>query len=257
MPRRAFHSTAVTRDDIKKDAAASKQAPKPAESRNVFAPESPAQEKSQEHFYDRIHLPQFHRPTKEELLAAATGFWSRLRVRFKWATIKSVRPYNMDEIFGFFSWILVGHLVWIILGTTTFVSLAILAINTIFAQETLAGWIGNYLTKSSGVKVVFESAIVPKWSDGVITFKNVFVSRRPGGNSKSSVTKGSPEAAAIEAAREQIPDEEQNYTQFDVNIGDVSVTLSFSKWWNSKGLLKDVSVNHIRGVIDRTPRPLG
>ncbi|RMZ80721.1 hypothetical protein DV738_g2579, partial [Chaetothyriales sp. CBS 135597] len=207
---------------------------------------------SHDYFYDRLHLPQFHRPTKEELLAAATGFWSRLRVRFKWATIKSVRPYNLDEIFGFFSWIFLGHLVWIILGTTTFVSLAILAINTVFAQETLARWVGNYLTQSSGVQVVFESAIVPKWSDGVITFKNVFVSRRPGVSSKSSVTKGSPEHAALTAARERIPDQDQNYTQFDVNIGEVNVTLSFSKWWNSKGLLKDVSINHIRGVIDRT-----
>ena len=38
---------------------------------------------------------------------------------------------------------------------------------------------GNYLTKSSGVKIVFESAIVPTWGSGVITFNNVFVSRRP------------------------------------------------------------------------------
>jgi len=197
-------------------------------------------------------MPQFHRPTKEELLAAATGFWSRLKVRFKWLTIKSVRPFNMDEIFGFFSWILLGHVVWIIVGTTTFVSLAILAINTVFAQETLAGWVGNYLTKSSGVKVVFESAIVPKWSDGVITFKNVFVSRRPG-SQKASVTKGSPEEAAANASLEEpIPPEDQNYTQFDVNIGEVNVTLSFGKWWNSRGPLQNVEVKHVRGVIDRT-----
>ena len=49
---------------------------------------------------------RFHRPTKEELLAAATGFWSRLRVRFKWFSIRSVRPFNMDDISAFFSWIL-------------------------------------------------------------------------------------------------------------------------------------------------------
>ncbi|RMZ91584.1 hypothetical protein DV736_g1170, partial [Chaetothyriales sp. CBS 134916] len=241
IPRRAFHT-------------ASRQHPSSAPP-GPSAPPAPASrpaEKSADHFYDRLHLPQFHRPTKEELLSAATGFWSRLRVRFKWATIKSVRPYNLDEIFGFFSWIFLGHLVWIILGTTTFVSLAILAINTVFAQETLARWVGNYLTQSSGVQVVFESAIVPKWSDGVITFKNVFVSQRPGASSKSSVTKGSPEHAALAAACDHIPEQDQNYTQFDVNIGEVNVTLSFSKWWNSKGLLKDVSVNHIRGVIDRT-----
>lgn len=75
-----------------------------------------------------------HRPTREELLAAATGFWSRLKVRFKWFSIRSVRPFNMDEIGAFFSWILLGHVVWVIVGTTTFFSLLILAINTVFAQ---------------------------------------------------------------------------------------------------------------------------
>jgi distribution and morphology protein 31 len=198
-------------------------------------------------------MPQFHRPTKEELMAAATGFWSRMRVRLKWSTIRSIRPYNMDEITGFLSWIFIGHLLWLVIGTTTFVSLAILAINTIFAQETLAGWIANYLTKSSGMKVVFESAVVPKWGDGVITFKNVFVSRRPGQNKKAGVTKGSAEAAAIAAAAQKDGEEEDtNYTQFDVIIGEVNVTLSFRKWWNSKGLLQNVEVKHVRGVVDRT-----
>ena len=77
---------------------------------------------------------RFHRPTKDELLAAATGFWSRLRIRFKWFSIRSLRPFNMDDISAFFSWILVGHVIWILVGTTTFFSLVIFAINTVFAQ---------------------------------------------------------------------------------------------------------------------------
>ena len=204
-------------------------------------------------FYDRLHLPHFHRPTREELLGAATGFWSRMRIRFKWSTIRSVRPFNMDEITGFMTWILMGHILWLVIGTTTFVSLAILAINTVFAQETLAGWVGNYLTKSSGLKVVFESAVVPRWGNGVIQFKNVFVSRRPGKQTKTGVTKGSAEAAAIAAAGEdEVPPEDQNYTQFDITLGEVNVTLSFRKWWNGKGLLQNVEVKHVRGVVDRT-----
>ncbi|KAI9704216.1 MAG: Mitochondrial distribution and morphology protein 31, mitochondrial precursor [Candelina mexicana] len=214
------------------------------------------------------HIPQIHRPSKEELLAAATGFWSRLKVRFKWFSIRSARPFNMDEIGAFFSWFVVGHVIWILVGTTTFFSLAILTINTVFAQETLARWIGNYLTKSSGVKVVFESAIVPKWGDGVITFKNVFVSRRPG-QGKSRVIKGSQvsAAAAAAAAAERAKEagdirepafsgvegeEDSNYTQFDLSIDTVNVTLSFAKWFNSKGLLRDVEVKGVRGEIDRT-----
>lgn len=130
--------------------------------------------------------------------------------------------------------------------------------------ETLAGWIGNYLTKSSGVKVVFESAIVPKWRDGVITFKNVFVSRRPG-QGTGHVSKGSSKTAAAAAAAAALSDqpsrdtsghvsedeEDTNYTQFDLSIDSVNVTLSFTKWINGKGLLRDVEVKGIRGVVDR------
>ncbi|KAH8911073.1 hypothetical protein BR93DRAFT_314725 [Coniochaeta sp. PMI_546] len=204
----------------------------------------------------KMHMP--HRPTKEELLSAASGFWERLKVRFKWFSIRSMRPWNADEWGAFVSWFLFGHLVWILVGTTTFFSLVILTINTVFAQETLAKWIGDYLTKSAGLTVVFESAIVPKWGDGVITFRNVFVSRRPG-QAKSTVTKGSSGAAAEAAAlrksdQDTAADEvdDGNYTQFDVTISTVNVTLSFLKWWNGKGLLKDVEVKGVRGVVDRT-----
>ncbi|KAK4247945.1 mitochondrial distribution and morphology proteins-domain-containing protein [Corynascus novoguineensis] len=206
-----------------------------------------------------LHLPKMpHRPTKEELLAAASGFGQRLKVRFKWFSIRSMRPWNADEWGAFLSWFLFGHLVWILVGTTTFFSLVILTINTVFAQETLAKWVGDYLTQSAGLTVVFESAIVPKWKDNVITFRNVFVSRRPG-QGRSTVTKGSSNAAAeAAAARKAGPetsseeDDVGNYTQFDVTIDTVNVTLSFIKWWNGKGLLKDVEVKGVRGVVDRT-----
>lgn len=125
--------------------------------------------------------------------------------------------------------------------------------------ETLARWIGDYLTHSSGIKVVFESAVVPKWKDGVITFNNVFISRRPG-HGKAKVIKGSPISAAAAAAavrhsdpENRIEDEEDtNFTQFDLTIGTINVTLSFVKWWNGKGLLRDVEVKGVRGVVDRT-----
>jgi distribution and morphology protein 31 len=220
---------------------------------------APAAAGGKHHLLD--HLPHLHRPTKEELLAAATGFWQRLGVRFKWFSIRSARPFRIDEIFAFLSWIFWGHVLWVVIGTTTFFSLLILALNTVFAQETLAGRVGEYLTKSSGLKVVFESAIVPTWKDGVITFRNVFVSRRPGKTRtrERAVSKGSStEAAAAAAAATQVakdeydPDEDTNYTQFDVTIDTVNVTLSFTKWFNGKGLLQDVEVRGVRGVVDRT-----
>ncbi|KAG9196617.1 hypothetical protein G6011_01738 [Alternaria panax] len=216
---------------------------------------------------DRLphHLPHIYRPSKAELLEAASGFWSRIKIHFKWLTIRSTRPFNADEIYALFSWIIAAHFLWIVLGTTTFFMLTIFLVNTAFSQETIAKFIGNYLTKSSGIKVVFETAVVPKWGDGVISFRNVFVSRRPG-QGKGKVSKGSQTemAAAVATIAHQDkdaqdgveekaePEEDTNYTQFDISIDTVNVTLSFSKWFNGKGLLKDVEIKGIRGVVDRT-----
>ncbi|KAK6528997.1 Mitochondrial distribution and morphology protein 31, mitochondrial precursor [Orbilia ellipsospora] len=206
-------------------------------------------------------LPQIHRPTKEELLAAASSAWDRLRIRFKWLTIRQIRPFNIDEISAFFSWIILGNLAWIILGTTTFFSIGIWLVNTVFAQEYLAKQVGNYLTQEMGMKVVFESAIVPRWKDGCISFKNVFVSRRPGVLKGASIEKGSSSVAAAAAAAAAFseshggtPNEEDdgNYTQFDLTVDTVNVTISLAKWMNGRGLLVDVDMKGVRGVVDRT-----
>ncbi len=222
---------------------------------------------SSKHLLDRLPhtLPHLYRPTKAELLEAASGFWERIKIHFKWITIRSARPFNADEIYALFSWVLAAHVLWVVLGTTTFFMLFVFLVNTAFSQETLGKWIGNYLTQSSGIKVVFETAVVPKWKDGVISFRNVFVSQRPG-QGHGKVIKGSQtqmaEAAAILAQQEKDaqggvaetpePEEDTNYTQFDISIDTVNVTLSFSKWFNGKGLLKDVEIKGIRGVVDRT-----
>ncbi|KAF4999514.1 hypothetical protein FGRMN_2383 [Fusarium graminum] len=251
-----------TKEDLKKVKAstlneptkdASNQTIPPGEKKPAAADPEPVS------YMSYLHLPRMpHRPTKEELLEAASGFWQRLKVRLKWVSIRSMRPWNIDEWGAFVSWFLFGHLAWIIVGTTTFFSLIILSINTVVAQETLARWVGDYLTQSAGVTVVFESAIVPKWRDNVISFRNVFVSRRPGQGNVSSVSKGSSDAAAEAAAGrkadlgEASEVDDGNYTQFDVSLSTVNVTLSFLNWWNGRGLLKDVEIKGVRGVIDRT-----
>lgn len=121
-------TTSQPKSDHSKPAVASKPAAKPTEA-------DPAQQ--QNYLTNYFHLPNVHlphRPTKEEFLAATTGFWERLKVRFKWFSIRSMRPWNTDEWGAFLSFFLFGHLVWILVGTTTFMSLVILSINTVFAQ---------------------------------------------------------------------------------------------------------------------------
>lgn len=97
------------------------------------------------------------------------------------------------------------------------------------------------------------------------------MSRRPGAvkGNRSSVQKGSSATAAAAAAAAVYADdasgrdntarlshmtdeeEDSNYTQFDLTVEEVNVTLSVAKWMNGKGLLKDVDVKGVRGVIDQ------
>ena len=108
-------------------------AAKPKESDPTTEPD--ASSNSYLHLPHLPHMPKMpHRPTKEELLAAASGFWSRLKVRFKWFSIRSTRPWNVDDWSAFVSWFVLGNIVWILVGTTTFFSLVILSINTVVAQ---------------------------------------------------------------------------------------------------------------------------
>lgn len=112
-----------------------KNAPGKREATQPTDPAHPDHESITSSMSKYFHIPHMpHRPTKEELLAAANGFFERLKVRFKWVSIRSMRPWNADEWGAFVSWFILSHLVWILVGTTTFFSLLIFSINTVFAQ---------------------------------------------------------------------------------------------------------------------------
>lgn len=70
-------------------------------------------------FFRRLamSLPHPHRPTRDEFLSIATGFWQRLKIRFKWFTIKSFRKFNADDISAFVTWFLMSQTLWIFVGT--------------------------------------------------------------------------------------------------------------------------------------------
>jgi distribution and morphology protein 31 len=170
----------------------------------------------------------------------------------------------MDDISAFVSVYLLSHAFLLIAGTTTFFLLVIATINTVGAQEYFARVVGRYLTKESGMIVVFESAIVPKWQGGTIRFERVFVSRRLAGSRGNYVRKGSSTTAAAAAAAAATAaeneremdvqvDDDGNYTQFDLTIESVDVTLSFVKWMNGKGLLENVEMRGVRGVVGIIP----
>ncbi|EJD52750.1 hypothetical protein AURDEDRAFT_82446 [Auricularia subglabra TFB-10046 SS5] len=177
-------------------------------------------------------FPYAHRPSRDELLSVATNTWQRLRIRFKWFAVRSFRPFNVDDWSAFFSWFLVGQTVWILVGTTTFCMVVIATINSLSLQSNVAQAISNYLTKETGVTVVFESAVVPKWKDSRISFKNVYVSRRPSKDASGA--------------------QDDNMSMFDLDIASIDVTLSLWRWLDGKGIVTDCVIKGVRGVLDRT-----
>ncbi|TYJ56793.1 hypothetical protein B9479_002563 [Cryptococcus floricola] len=209
-----------------------------------------------------------HRPSKEQLLDAANGWWQRMRIRLKWFTIRGWRRFNTDDMSAFASWFLVGNTVWILVGTTTFVSVIFALANSLSLAEYLARWLSDYMTANTGVTVIFESAIVPKWGSSLITFRNVYVSQRssqsepasPSTKKKIKAATAKPpvpipflsSALAPEAYLAAPPaPPEDNYTMYDINIDQVEVSLSLMRWLDGKGLVKDVNIKGLRGVVDR------
>ncbi|KAG7192246.1 Mitochondrial distribution and morphology protein 31, mitochondrial precursor [Scheffersomyces spartinae] len=196
---------------------------------------------------DRVHR---NRIIRDHLLLTTNNIFSRIRIQWKWLVKKSNNPFNTDDYSAMFSWLMMGNALLIILGTTTFFSMIIFTLNTVFAQEFVAQKLGEFITKNSNLTVTFEEAIVPTWSDGKISFRKCSCSRRPR-KIKTFVKKS--QAEAIADTEEQVEEfDDGNYTQFDLTIEEVSITLSFRKWLAGTGIIKTMEMRGMRGVVDRT-----
>ncbi|KAJ1304550.1 hypothetical protein OPQ81_005691 [Rhizoctonia solani] len=229
-----------------------------------------------------LSLPHVNQPTKQDFLQAATSMWQRMRIRFKWFAIKSFRKFNADDISAFLSWFLVGQTLWILVGTTTFFSVVFAVLNSLSLQEYVARSISDYLTSETGIHIVFESAVVPKWKDSRISFRNVYISRRPNSQAEEALPRDAGQRAAARLLAGHHPayhdiayhDDEETHgvatggmnvsdaggpteteddgcTTFDLEIDSVDVTLSFARWLEGRGLIKDATVKGVRGVVDR------
>ncbi|KAJ6625750.1 mitochondrial distribution and morphology proteins-domain-containing protein [Mycena sp. CBHHK59/15] len=218
-------------------------------------------------FFRRLamSLPHLPRHSRDDFLKAATGFWAHARIRFKWFTIRSFRRFDADDMSAFITWFVMSQTLWIFVGTTTFFSVIFATANSLQLQHYIARAISDYLTSETGVTIIFESAIVPKWKDSRISFKNVFISRRPRSApllprkpTKEGFAAGGYDISghpAYHDADEPPPqnetDEDTNYTMFDLNVDSVDVTLSLWRWLDGKGLIEDAVVKGVRGTLDR------
>ena len=131
--------------------------------------------------------------------------------------------------------------------------------------ESVAHALSDYLTAETGVKIIFESAIVPKWKDSRISFKNVYVVRRP--TAVRDKRQDEVQATAIgydisnhplvhwggeeeeESQTLDLSEEDTNHTQFDLTIDSIDVTLSLWRWLDGRGLVEDAVIKGVRGVL--------
>ncbi|KAI7904563.1 mitochondrial distribution and morphology protein family 31/32 [Cokeromyces recurvatus] len=184
--------------------------------------------------------------------------------------MRQIRPWTLNDATAMFSWLFLGHTVWLMVGTTSFVSLILWLANSLQFQEWIAYRIGKYLTSATGATVVFDSAILPNWKDGKIRFNNVRIYRMP----RSERKKFQRRAALLSTDEEIAPlpingdlndplagvefeeDEKDNevlrkWMWYDLVIDRVEVTLSLMRWMDGKGLVQSADIQGVRGVIDR------
>lgn len=124
--------------------------------------------------------------------------------------------------------------------------------------------------------------MVPKWKDSRISFRNVYVSRRPNVKGGAALPGDAGQRAAArllaghhpayhdisyhededhhgvvtESSGDHIPEENHadagdGWTMFDLDIDSVDVTLSFARWLDGKGLIKNATVKGVRGVVGK------
>ncbi|KAK7692490.1 hypothetical protein QCA50_004115 [Cerrena zonata] len=180
-----------------------------------------------------MSLPHLHRPTRDDLLNAAEG-------------ILVSSTYNADDISAFLTWLVLSQTLWLFIGTTTFFSAVFALVNSLRLQEYVARAISDHLTAETGITIIFESAIVPKWKDSRISFKNL----------QATISVTTPSYHALEEDEDydheaDRSDEDTNYSMFDLSVDSIDVTLSLARWLDGKGIVTDAVIKGVRGVLDR------
>ncbi|KAL7747731.1 Mitochondrial distribution and morphology protein 31, mitochondrial precursor [Sorochytrium milnesiophthora] len=182
-----------------------------------------------------------------------------LRTRLRAALTRTHRPWTLDDLLAMFSWLFVGNALFILLGTTTAVSVALWVANSLNFHDLVAYAIGKYLTQSTGTTVIFDAAILPNWKDGKISLANVSVSRKLALDESRltphpyyeddllPVAHAEPESLPPTASLRQA----NNFTKYDITIKSIDITLSLVHWLDGKGLIKDAIVKGVRGTVDR------
>ncbi|CDK29208.1 unnamed protein product [Kuraishia capsulata CBS 1993] len=170
-----------------------------------------------------------NRNSRDQMIAQGSNFIQRIYYRMKWVLLRQNRPFNVDEISAFISWVLMGHFAWIAIGTTTFFGLIFYALNSIFDNND--GLKDNRLAQSllkrlisfdTNLNITFnDDTFKSSWKNGMICLDDLKVTA-------------------------QLPS-----TKFDVTLDTLRLNLSFRKWSEGRGLIHDVELIGLRGDVTR------
>ncbi|KAJ3337273.1 Mitochondrial distribution and morphology protein 31, mitochondrial precursor [Gonapodya sp. JEL0774] len=229
-----------------------------------------------------------HPPKMADLVKAAQGFWPRLKLRVRMVLLGHTwRAWRADDILAVISLMVFSQFFFILVATTTFISLILMVINSLPFQDMISRLVAQYISDITWTDISFESGIVPQWREGVIRLNNVTV-RRTFESEKRHYDlwrKKYPEKVTARKVGAQVEpgdefDEEtglirseKNFMVFEVLIGELDLTLSL---WRAlegetdvgvyyvhffmitrklgsagKGLVKDCAIKNVQGVIDR------
>lgn len=189
-----------------------------------------------------LHRKNQQRLKKKIFLNEANSFYKKFILNIKWYLIKENRPFSYDEISALFSWFLVSQMIWIILSTTTFVSIILFLLNTVFAKEAVGKFIGRSLNFFlNGIDIDFGEAIIPEWKKKFIKFHNV---RIKSSNTDNVISNGNKNEFG-----------EKSVLEFDLSIHDLQLTISLKSWLLGKGLLQELKIFGMEGNLHILPNP--
>lgn len=190
----------------------------------------------------RLFSTEKPKVTKSQLLAQATSSFSRAWVHVKWPLTRNNRPLSLEDFSAVASWLVMGNLLWVVLGTTTFGLVAMYSVDQVdkFRQSVLGendesvkddsflgGLAGSILSHGLGLKFVFEKGnVMPELADGMLKFKNVKV--------YSTST-----------------DDEHDRMVFSARISQLNMDLSFKKWYEGNGLVDSMEIYGIHAKVYR------
>ncbi|PVV03477.1 hypothetical protein BB560_002036 [Smittium megazygosporum] len=184
--------------------------------------------------------------TKSLRLAESSSRFRRLGIHLQFILRggSSGKPWTLDDVFALGSWLIMSNALWILVGTTTFVSVVLFILNNLNFQNSVNKLVSSQLSKSLGITVTIESSIWPKWKAGVITLKNTLIECGP----QHALPSASPSADPKNPKEDSL---DTNYAYYKIRVGEVDIELSLVRWIDGKGLVKNCFFKGVRGVIDQ------